>query len=146
MAAPYEGMYAKLKFPNYVFREYPKIIRHPHTREEAQVESKSHELAQIAEWGGKASDDIVADVAHERNELAQRNAELEARHQSTVMEIAELKAQLAKMAEHMLAPKTTTPAATAQSANPSPALKATELKTAVPSPRPLPSGTPPRAG
>lgn len=139
MAAPYEGMYAKLKFPNYVFREYPKIIRHPLTREEAQVESKSHELAQIAEWGGKASDDIVADVAHERNELAQRNAELEARHQSTVMEIAELKAQLAKMAEQMLTPRATPPAAQAASSQ-SPALNATAaLKTSVPPPRPLPT-------
>jgi hypothetical protein len=86
MAAPYEGMYGKLKFPPFKFMEYPKVMYDGGVAV-GHVNSRTEELEFLAERGQRSTENVTLDVSNERDELAKSNSDLQA-------QVAELTAKL----------------------------------------------------
>lgn len=79
MAEQYAGPYAAMKFPEYVFREYPKMVKNK-AGQSIVVNNQREELALASEPSPDLPPDPVVD---ERNALLTRVAELEAALQAS---------------------------------------------------------------
>lgn len=78
-AENYKGQYGSLKFPRYVYKEYPKVIRNTAGKVLGTVESATQER-ELLEANGESADKIdpLAAAQAENEELRARLALLEA--------------------------------------------------------------------
>lgn len=94
MAAPYEGMYAKLKFPPFKYQEFPKIVR-GEKGEPIQVASRTEELEHYAKRSMDVPEDAVSAALNERDDLASQLAVMQARMADLEKENASIKLEAA---------------------------------------------------